>query len=241
MYYYNYNCNVQYIEAKNVLKDYFDEIINELYQESHSLRFNVELPLPGGNNHNNHNLQHVHVQENSKHKYIPESLIARELRSKLDEIRKNSNSNNKENINNSNSQSESESELEYEAIIDAFGKLYSKYVDSDSAWFMINISSKNRNSWSKQFDKNNNQNNAYNNNTNNNMNGIVHELENQIYNNGSDVQGNEKTCKWLLKLILQTTDPSAREIAHLLNGSFSRFRKIHQNVYQEFEKMANHM
>ena len=124
----------------------FPQIVNQLYKESKSLRFDIKLPITEKRDVIINNSLPMGPFVDSQEKYIPYSLIAKQLERNIDLKQEND-----DEISNNANMTMDDSIQVCNAIIDALNKIYNKYVDSNHALFMINISSLNRANWAKYF------------------------------------------------------------------------------------------
>ena len=152
-------------------------------------------------------------------KDIPESMIGQQMRNKLSQLvpklnEKESDDNNDNNENNENNENnKNNNKLICDIIMESFRKLYFKYIDSNRAVFMINISSRNRYTLRNIFHLNNGKK------FKDNDKMIVNSNDNQIED--------------LLKQIIIGFEPSVVEIAALMGDSFARFRIKEKELYQQ--------
>ena len=223
---------MQYVQAKNVLKKLFSDVMKQVDNELSSRQFDLMLPR---------------YDAKRKENNIPQSIISQELERKLVDIKtrkfKTSDNNNKNNNDgvhlNSNQIDDAEMEIEIcEIIIQTFRQLYYKYIGHDHAVFMVNISSSNRQClvdlFDTQFCKQH-----YNYNYNNSNISIVkedfqqrelskinYELQNLAEKKKSSkivVHGaKNQLCVWLVKLIIDNFEGSVFEVSTLMSGAYLR-------------------
>ena len=108
----------EYVEIKSILKIYFPDIMQELSKEYSDARYELKLP---DNSNRNFNINDMNS--------IPQSRIAQQLNGELKEA-----GDNWSNV----------TIIVCNNIIIAFKRIFDKYVDSNHATFMINISSQHR-------------------------------------------------------------------------------------------------
>ena len=238
------------MQTKNVLTEFFNEILIHLKDSGAlSLKFEVTLPPTKANSNEDGNLtppspkmqvmsaltqvnSNSSIEIDARNKYIPESIIAQKLRDLLATLVK--------------QQREKEREI-CEAIIDAFEALYSKYIDSNGAIYMINISSQNRSNLMKLFDtsyctrqrhiqtgsrsigfvQNNDKSMD---NESQNMTLIKQELNRLDKNN---INAKNGSLEWLLGQIIGNFESAAVETAVLLRQAFFRFKRDKYDLYQD--------
>ena len=188
-----------------MLKEFFGEIMENLSQESKLARFNLVLP-----------------EKKTEKGEIPESIMCQRLRNDLNEIKENGPI---DNVN----------VLMCEKIILAFSSLYNKYINSQNAIFMINISSNNRSKLTHLFDKNyykmmikrqTTNERKINHNNSNEMSFIKLMVE----SNAND----DQLITMLLREIIINTESSVLEISALMNDSFSRFKTDNRELVRTF-------
>ena len=191
-----------------MLIHYFSNVVEQLKEESRFCRYNAPFP----------NCTTVWQQKLKTEDRIPVSLIAQQLYQTIEE------NINKNIIHIGND------------IIEAFKLIYNKYVDAQDAIFMINISSRKRNSlmnlldceyYYREVQKPN----------------FVRRLTDTIAKNGGDQD--KDTCwlnaqwleycknnkekdrndkiKWILKSLFTSIEPSVYEIEKFLHSAFRRY------------------
>ena len=209
----------EYVQIKQVLFDIFESIMNDIVSESRTKLFTVKLA------------------ENSKK--IPESMIGQQMKDKLSQVVKlNENVNQGGTINNNNNNNDN-NKLICVTIMQAFRKLYSKYIDSNGAVFMINISSRNRNTLKNMFDSRSRGVQASKTDTQT-MTMVLHSNDNDNDHDGNDSGINNTEIKELIQRILISFEPSVAEIAALMGDSFTRFRIKEKELYNQLCLIVSH-
>ena len=221
---------VQYVQIKHVLNQFLKDIMNEIYNEyKYKIKFDLDLPPTSATS--------AASATAASDEYIPESRISQELRAKFITT-----------LNIDDNFNEDENDRSYanlhatitSIIIDAFRKLYYKYVDSKIAMFMINISSENRKSLTNLFRQRSESDDidTYNNNNNNNNN-ITNDIENllekyikETFTNENIEINDKQIIKWVLCKIMIPMETSVMEITLLLGDAFTRFKSPRNDVFQ---------
>ena len=148
---------------------------------------------------------------------IPESIMCQTLRNNLNQIEDIREMKQENNV------------IICEKIILAFESLYNKYIDSQNAVFMINISSNNRNQLTHLFDKNYYKMMIKRQTTNERkIIGIAQQdnnkdmsfIKSMVKSHCDDID----LIQTILREIIVATESSVLEIAALMNDSFTRFK-----------------
>lgn len=271
------------MQVKNVLMESWASIITTIYDEKNriSSRKTVlnDLKLPpctvmsvdngsfGSSNSSSISIS-IDSKRNESYACIPESIIASELRNKIETWTRNDyEMNNIDSNNNNNRKIDITSEKICSAIILSFIQIYNKYVSDDSAIYMINISSLNRKKLKFLFDSSHYYRTTGMDNDDNssklqkqmslrrlsfkwgreersqhrNMSFIKQELKDYL-KESSKLGNNEKThqdlIQWLLTKMLLPMDSALLEIIFLVNDSFTRFKGQNRQLFNQLCDMV---
>lgn len=203
---------------KHVLNKLLASMMTEIYDQfKRDLKFDMVLPPT--------------LQDNvPSGRYIPESRISQELRTKLQTILNGNDDNdndNKDTVLFVNLYPKMTS-----IIIDEFRKLYLKYVDTHHAMFMINIAGRNRHALSNLL-RPHSTSGAHSNGNGNSISGIDDRMTQYIeemFTNKQIEINDKQIIKWVICKIMIPMESSVREISALLNDSFSRFKVSHNDL-----------
>ena len=154
--------------------------------------------------------------------FIPESIIAKQLRNQLKSLKTDNNSNTNVDTINTN-----KINLHVMNIIEAFQKLYCKYIDSNKAMFMINISSQNRDNLTILFG------NRFGKLTSQGLSFIMDETVKYV----DEYHDMDELLKDTIKKIIFAFEPSVFEISQLMNDSFMRFRIDQKEAYHQLSRV----